>query len=368
MDHPGRPLLSMRWLDLLFAHWPIEPAVLRPLIPAPLELDTFDGSAWLGVVPFRMTHVRPLELPLPGGAFAFAEVNVRTYVTAPDGTRGIWFLSLDGAHWPSATAARLGFGVPYHHARVTSSTDGDWIRESSSCTHALRPPSSGSATGRPARSARRSRGQPRGVPHRPDVAVRRPARAGDADAGRARGRGRCRTPRPRSSATRWPRRSGSSCRRRRPTCCSPAGWTPSPIARGRSSIADPSRSALAPGHVFVERMRASASAIFRDRPCRRLSVTRIADSAMYSRGESWANSNEPQLAKHSGHAWMARSAARNRDSQSPGEYVAGPGRAESSRIRLANIWPGAAGGRCAGAGPGLGAATRAATISAWRTS
>ena len=95
----------------------------------------FDGSAWLGVVPFRMTHVRPLDLPLPGHAFAFAEVNVRTYVTAPDGTRGIWFLSLDGAHWPSATAARLGFGVPYHHARVTASTDGDWIREMSSCTH-----------------------------------------------------------------------------------------------------------------------------------------------------------------------------------------------------------------------------------------
>lgn len=131
----GRPLLSMRWLDLLFAHWPVDPAVLRPIIPAPLELDLFDGSAWLGVVPFRMTHVRPLDLPLPGRAFAFAEVNVRTYVTAPDGTRGIWFLSLDGAHWPSATAARLGFGVPYHHARVTSSRDGDWIRETSSCTH-----------------------------------------------------------------------------------------------------------------------------------------------------------------------------------------------------------------------------------------
>ena len=56
----------MRWLDLLFAHWPIDPAVLRPFIPAPLALETFDGSAWLGVVPFRMTHVRPFELPLPG--------------------------------------------------------------------------------------------------------------------------------------------------------------------------------------------------------------------------------------------------------------------------------------------------------------
>ncbi len=90
--------LTMRWLDLLFAHWPVRRNVLRPMIPSALELDTFDGSAWLGIVPFRMTHVRPLGLPLPGEAFAFAETNVRTYVTAPDGTRGIWFFSLDGAH------------------------------------------------------------------------------------------------------------------------------------------------------------------------------------------------------------------------------------------------------------------------------
>lgn len=126
----------MRWLDLLFAHWPIDARVLQPMIPRPLQLDTFDGAAWIGVVPFRMTHVRPLGLPLPGRAFAFAEVNVRTYVTAPDGTRGIWFLSLDGAHLPSATAARLGFGVPYHHARVTSAADGDWITETCRSTHA----------------------------------------------------------------------------------------------------------------------------------------------------------------------------------------------------------------------------------------
>ena len=114
----GRPFLSMRWLDLLFAHWPIEPSVLRPADPGTAPARRFAGSAWLGVVPFRMTHVRPFDLPLPGDAFAFAEVNVRTYVSSPDGTRGIWFLSLDGAHLPSATAARLGFGVPYHHARV----------------------------------------------------------------------------------------------------------------------------------------------------------------------------------------------------------------------------------------------------------
>ncbi|HEY6571587.1 MAG TPA: DUF2071 domain-containing protein [Candidatus Limnocylindrales bacterium] len=132
---PGRVLLSMRWLDLLFAHWPIDVGELRARIPPPLQLDTFGGTAWLGVVPFRMTHVRPFGLPLPGEAFAFAEVNVRTYVSAPDGTRGIWFLSLDGAHRPSATAARLGFGVPYHHARVMASDDGEWLTERCRCMH-----------------------------------------------------------------------------------------------------------------------------------------------------------------------------------------------------------------------------------------
>ena len=132
----GRPFLAMRWLDLLFAHWPVAPEVLRPLVPPGLELDTFDGAAWLGIVPFRMSHVRPFGLPLPGGAFAFAETNVRTYATAPDGTRGIWFLSLDGAQLAGATAARVAFGVPYHHAQVTSRTDGDGIVHTSRCTDA----------------------------------------------------------------------------------------------------------------------------------------------------------------------------------------------------------------------------------------
>ena len=183
---PSRPpFLSMRWLDLLFAHWPLEPAVLRPLIPAGLELDTFDGSAWLGVVPFRMTHVRPFALPLPGEAFAFAETNVRTYATAPDGTRGIWFLSLDGAQLAGATAARVAFGVPYHHAGVTSRIDGDWIVHASRCTQAA--PAELRIRYRPIGPVRHARARwPRGVPHRPHGPVRGPPWPADGDAGRAR--------------------------------------------------------------------------------------------------------------------------------------------------------------------------------------
>jgi len=70
----------MRWVDLLFMHWPVPADALRPLIPPGLELDTFEGRAWLGVVPFGMQDVAPRFLPAPPGPGAFPELNVRTYV------------------------------------------------------------------------------------------------------------------------------------------------------------------------------------------------------------------------------------------------------------------------------------------------
>ena len=76
---PRRPwVLSMRWRDLLFMHWPVLHAALRGLIPPALALDTFDGTAWIGVVPFRMTGVRPRGLPALPWLSAFPELNVRT--------------------------------------------------------------------------------------------------------------------------------------------------------------------------------------------------------------------------------------------------------------------------------------------------
>jgi uncharacterized protein YqjF (DUF2071 family) len=124
-----RGILGMSWRDLLFAHWPMPPEALAPLLPEPLVLDTFDGLAWLGIVPFRMTHVRPLQVPLPGEALAFSEVNVRTYARAPDGTAGVWFLSLDGQHRLGAAVARAVFGVPYRYAKASATTTADgWTR------------------------------------------------------------------------------------------------------------------------------------------------------------------------------------------------------------------------------------------------
>ena len=86
--------MRMRWRDLLFAHWVVDEAALRPLIPPSLEIDTFEGRAYLGVVPFGMEDVSPRGLPALPYLGAFPEVNVRTYVR--DGAQdGVWFFSLD---------------------------------------------------------------------------------------------------------------------------------------------------------------------------------------------------------------------------------------------------------------------------------
>jgi uncharacterized protein len=110
--------MTMRWHDLAFLHWPVEAAVLRPLISPRLDLDTFDGHAWLGVTPFRMTRVRPRWLPPVPVLSTFPELNVRTYVTA-DGKPGVWFFSLDAANPIAVRLARWTFHLPYYRARMS---------------------------------------------------------------------------------------------------------------------------------------------------------------------------------------------------------------------------------------------------------
>jgi len=112
----------MRWHDLLFLHWPVRLGLIRPLIPSVLDIDTFDGWCWIGVVPFRMTGVRPRYFPI---SFAFPELNVRTYVTS-SGRRGVWFFSLDAASWIVVRAARW-LGLPYYDAQMTMQSDQDTI-------------------------------------------------------------------------------------------------------------------------------------------------------------------------------------------------------------------------------------------------
>jgi uncharacterized protein YqjF (DUF2071 family) len=134
--HRDRPLpstpwvMSMRWHDLLFIHWPCRPETIRPLIPSQLELETFDGLCWIGVVPFRMSGVRSRLFPLP---MAFPELNVRTYVRTK-GRSGVWFFSLDATSWMAVTVARW-LGLPYYHARMTVQPEGAAVNYASVRTH-----------------------------------------------------------------------------------------------------------------------------------------------------------------------------------------------------------------------------------------
>lgn len=107
------------WHDLLFAHWPLPQAVMRPLVPTQLTLDTFDGQCWVGVVPFRMSGIRAREFPAIPGLSRFPEMNVRTYVTH-GGKPGVYFFSLDAANVPAVWAARTFYHLPYFHAAMTS--------------------------------------------------------------------------------------------------------------------------------------------------------------------------------------------------------------------------------------------------------
>lgn len=114
------------WLDLLFIHWPISADVLRPLVPDGLTIQEFDGTSWIGVVPFRMQGVMRRPLPDVPGISAFPELNVRLYVEA-DGKPGVWFLSLDATNALAVWAARRFFHLPYHRARMSLVPSGEDI-------------------------------------------------------------------------------------------------------------------------------------------------------------------------------------------------------------------------------------------------
>lgn len=141
-------LISMRWHDLLFIHWPVAPGVLRPHIPAGLELDTYEGEAWIGVVPFGMRRVRPRFVPPIPWLSAFPELNVRTYVTA-GGRGGVWFFSLDAANPLAVRGARWTFHLPYFDASMSLRKDGERVDYKCMRTHRGAPPAEFKARYRP---------------------------------------------------------------------------------------------------------------------------------------------------------------------------------------------------------------------------
>jgi uncharacterized protein YqjF (DUF2071 family) len=124
----GKNAGTQRWRNLLFMHWEVPAEVLRPLIPASLALDHFEGRHFVGVVPFVMQAVRPSFLP---GVMAldFLETNVRTYVHVDGRDPGVYFFSLEAASRLAVWAARATFGLPYYHATMRRTEQPDGVVE-----------------------------------------------------------------------------------------------------------------------------------------------------------------------------------------------------------------------------------------------
>ncbi|MGL4399285.1 MAG: YqjF family protein [Luteolibacter sp.] len=125
---PGFPVMRQRWAGLLFLHWAVDPALIAGRLPLGLSVDTFDGMAWLGVVPFYMERVRPVGLPPVPWLSWFHELNVRTYVHDAEGNPGVWFFSLDCNQPIAVEIARRGFRLPYEHAVMSSVKSGNRIQ------------------------------------------------------------------------------------------------------------------------------------------------------------------------------------------------------------------------------------------------
>jgi uncharacterized protein YqjF (DUF2071 family) len=120
-------VLRQRWSELLFLHWPFSSEVIQASLPKGLYVDTFDGQAWVGIVPFYMDRVRPVFFPPVPGISWFLELNVRTYVHDETGEPGVWFYSLD-CNLPLAVAiARRFYHLPYEHAEMSVHKHGDEI-------------------------------------------------------------------------------------------------------------------------------------------------------------------------------------------------------------------------------------------------
>ena len=146
---PARPwAMRMRWCDLLFAHWRVEPAALRRLIPGGLELDLFDGHAYVGAVPFTMEGVSRRLVPDVPGLHRFPELNLRTYVKA-GGKPSVWFFSLDAGQRLAVRVARQFFHLPYFDAKFQIDHKSESVEFSAVRTHRGAPKATFAATYQP---------------------------------------------------------------------------------------------------------------------------------------------------------------------------------------------------------------------------
>jgi uncharacterized protein len=119
-------VMGQTWDDLLFAHWRATPDSLLALLPSGLELDLFEGEAWIGITPFAVTGLRARGLPPVPFLSSFLELNTRTYVSA-GGKPGIWFFSLDASSELAVEGARRGYKLPYFRAAMRAEWGGGWL-------------------------------------------------------------------------------------------------------------------------------------------------------------------------------------------------------------------------------------------------
>jgi hypothetical protein len=126
----GSSVMYQSWDDLLFLHWEVPAELLRKHVPEGLEVDTFEGRAFVGVTPFTLSGVRPVFVPPVPFLSEFHEINVRTYVHA-GGVPGVWFFSLDANSVAAVTGARAFFRLPYFSARIERDAEGATTRYSS---------------------------------------------------------------------------------------------------------------------------------------------------------------------------------------------------------------------------------------------
>ena len=121
---PDRAVLSQRWSSACFLHWRVDPDVVAPLLPAGTRPDTFDGSAWVGLIPFVLSEFRVAAAPALPLIREFIEINVRTYAVDGAGRRGVVFRTLEAQHLLPVLGARTLFGLPYRWARASRHEDG----------------------------------------------------------------------------------------------------------------------------------------------------------------------------------------------------------------------------------------------------
>lgn len=120
-------VLRQEWHKLLFAHWALPTDQVRTIVPRQLELDTWDGKAYVGVVPFLLRNMAPRSIPSIPLISHFAEINVRTYVTCK-GIPGVYFFSLDAANLSAVLGARVVYALPYFHAKFKVQVEQEEVR------------------------------------------------------------------------------------------------------------------------------------------------------------------------------------------------------------------------------------------------